>query len=121
MASAFASAFAATTTATSRVVELAHNATTSYAHHLELFSSSWTQSPPKLSTALPLALLGLLIFRSIVVRIWRWYALRHVPGPFLAKFTSLWLTWHAHRRSIHETFARLKEQYGEQPCYSLNE
>ncbi|KAL2292125.1 hypothetical protein FJTKL_10773 [Diaporthe vaccinii] len=48
-----------------------------------------------------------------------WYLLVHFvspvrgyPGPFLAKYTNLWRTWHASRRNIHLVYQELHRKYG---------
>ena len=41
--------------------------------------------------------------------------LRDVPGPWLAKFTRLWLLKAYHSRSFHQTNIRLHQKYGLAP------
>lgn len=41
-----------------------------------------------------------------------WYRLRNIPGPFLAKFSYLWLGSVAFSGKQHETYQRVAEQYG---------
>jgi len=38
--------------------------------------------------------------------------LRNVPGPFLAKFTNLWLVYQIRKGSMHRKIVELHEQYG---------
>ncbi|KAL2174065.1 cytochrome P450 [Thermothelomyces heterothallicus CBS 202.75] len=55
-------------------------------------------SPP--SPRLVWYLLGILLLANIIHRVRRWYRPRHIPGPTLAGWTSLWLT----RRYLKATF-----------------
>lgn len=54
-------------------------------------------------------LLGILAF-IILVR--RFNRLRHIPGPFLAKFTDLWRVYHQWNGEIATLFRALHEEYG---------
>jgi cytochrome P450 len=38
--------------------------------------------------------------------------LRHVPGPFLARFTRLWYVWEVYKGTVHLTSVRLHRKYG---------
>lgn len=38
--------------------------------------------------------------------------LRSIPGPFLARFTRLWLLWHFWRGDFHKTNIELHNKYG---------
>lgn len=62
--------------------------------------------------SLILWLLGILVLSNAAYRVRRWQRLRHVPGPPLAGWTSLWLT----NRYINQSFSRdvvgLVHQYG---------
>lgn len=57
-------------------------------------------------------LLGFLLIIHAIRRVRGWYRLRHIPGPALAGWTSLWLT----RRYLRGTFCQdvpdLVEKYG---------
>ncbi|KAH6641299.1 cytochrome P450 [Chaetomium tenue] len=44
--------------------------------------------------------------------------LRQYPGPFLAKFTNLWRTYHIAQGSFHHVLVRLHEKYGPTTYYS---
>lgn len=44
---------------------------------------------------------------------WTYAKLRHVPGPFLAKFTDLWRLLVVWRRDSHDTYLKLHKQYGD--------
>lgn len=75
---------------------------------------SLSESPiAKPSSRLVLYILGLLFLAHIIRRVRQWYRLRHVPGPPLAGWTSLWLT----KQYLNETFfldvPALVEKYGE--------
>jgi len=80
--------------------------------HLEPFTPTWAKAPPKLSTALPFAILALLLLRSIVARVQRWNRFRHIPGPFLAGWTSLWSTYHHWKQDVHLLHKELTKKYG---------
>ncbi|EAQ83674.1 hypothetical protein CHGG_10078 [Chaetomium globosum CBS 148.51] len=74
---------------------------------------SLSESPiAKPSSRLVLYILGLLFLAHIIRRVRQWYRLRHVPGPPLAGWTSLWLT----KQYLNETFfldvPALVEKYG---------
>ncbi|KAH6847789.1 cytochrome P450 [Chaetomium sp. MPI-CAGE-AT-0009] len=64
------------------------------------------------SPALILYILGFFLLVHSVRRVRAWYRLRHIPGPPLAGWTSLWLT----KRYLDETFfldvPALVDQYG---------
>lgn len=48
------------------------------------------------------------LFSSIVT----WYKLRHAPGPFLAKFSYIWLARTAQRARQYYVFKDLCKKYG---------
>ncbi|PTD10107.1 Pisatin demethylase [Fusarium culmorum] len=52
------------------------------------------------------------IFWYIVSSIISWYPLRHVPGPFLAKFSHLWLARLALSGKQYEAHLKLNKEYG---------
>ncbi|KAK1831157.1 cytochrome P450 [Podospora conica] len=54
----------------------------------------------------------LLIIRNIITRTLRWYRLRHIPGPALCGWTSLWLTWQYYRGTIQYRTEDFFEKYG---------
>ena len=62
---------------------------------------------------LVLYILGFLLLAHTIRRVRQWYRLRHIPGPPLAGWTSLWLT----KQYLNETFfldvPALVAQYGE--------
>lgn len=47
----------------------------------------------QLSSVIPIFLLLVTISYAVLTGLSRYWRLRHVPGPFLAKFTDLWLAW----------------------------
>jgi benzoate 4-monooxygenase len=47
------------------------------------------------------------------------HSIRHIPGPFLAKFTDLWLGRVAANGHRSEVVHKLHQQYG--ACYSSND
>ena len=61
----------------------------------------------------PYVLLGL-VLALITVQLFRtWWRLRHIPGPFLAKFTNLQRVWWVKTKRADLIHKRLHEQYGE--------
>ena len=51
--------------------------------------------------------LGVLI-RYVTV----WYRLRHIPGPFICGFSTIWLARKCLSGRVNEDFQRLTEKYG---------
>jgi hypothetical protein len=64
-----------------------------------------------LSASLPL---------TIIYRIF-FHPLRHIPGPFAARFTEVWRTWRYARGNWHEDILNLHRQYGPVVRLSPNE
>ncbi|KAK0710411.1 cytochrome P450 [Apiosordaria backusii] len=64
------------------------------------------------STPLYLILLLLLLLANLAYRVHRWSKLRHVPGPFLAGWTSLWLTRRFLSYKVYEDMHALTKKYG---------
>jgi hypothetical protein len=56
-------------------------------------------------------LAGLLVTAYVLSAIWTWYPLRHVPGPWLASFSYLWLAYHHFRGQMSVTHFELRK-YG---------
>ncbi|KAI0023898.1 cytochrome P450 [Xylariomycetidae sp. FL0641] len=65
---------------------------------------------PTARLALYFGLLALAVFLFLSVR--SWYRLRHVPGPFLASISSLWLVRNALSGRLHEHLRKVGEDYG---------
>ncbi|KAK0654197.1 putative cytochrome P450 E-class, group IV [Cercophora samala] len=63
------------------------------------------------SSTLLYFLLALLLL-NLVYRTHRWSKLRHVPGPFLAGWTSLWLTRRFISYKVYEDMHALTKRYG---------
>jgi hypothetical protein len=62
--------------------------------------------------AVAIALISLLVWLCNVLFTGYQQAFRHIPGPFLAKFTSFWrfrLVWSG---TAHEKYRELHERYG---------
>lgn len=57
-------------------------------------------------------ILSIVVIGNLIHRIQRWRTLRHIPGPRLAGFTSLWMTWYHIRGTVHEAYQQVSEQYG---------
>lgn len=47
----------------------------------------------QLSSVIPIFLLLVTISHAVLTGLSRYWNPRHIPGPFLAKFTDLWLAW----------------------------
>ena len=41
-----------------------------------------------------------------------WYRLRHIPGPFICGFSTIWLARKCLSGRVNEDFKRLTEKYG---------
>jgi hypothetical protein len=48
----------------------------------------------------------------VVQRTRRWYRLRHIPGPPLAGWTSLWLTKRYLKGTVSQDISALVDKYG---------
>ncbi|KAI5921423.1 pisatin demethylase [Camillea tinctor] len=53
-----------------------------------------------------------LVFYYIVSSVVAWYRLRHIPGPFFAKFSYGWLAWAAKSGRMAYIYADLPQRYG---------
>lgn len=53
-----------------------------------------------------------LLLVNTVQRIRRWYRLRHIPGPWICGFTSLWLVKECLGPRIDQSWKKLVDQYG---------
>ncbi len=58
------------------------------------------------------SLVGFFIVANVVHRIIRWRRLRHIPGPAMAGWTSLWLTGAYFRGGFLEDYEELSAKYG---------
>ncbi len=58
------------------------------------------------------SLVGFLVVANAVHRTIRWRRLRHIPGPPLAGWTSLWLTSSYFRGGFLETYEELAARFG---------
>jgi len=43
---------------------------------------------------------------------WAWRRLDHIPGPFWASFSNLWLAWHARRGTLPFAIKEATDKYG---------
>lgn len=77
-----------------------------------LTSHSWQDLLPNSTTSSILLAISLLVVRNAVTRTLRWYRLRHIPGPALCGWTSLWLTWQYYRGTIQYKTEDFFEKYG---------
>src|SRR5690242_20190177 len=48
----------------------------------------------------------------VISSLYKAIRLRHVPGPWPAKFSSLWRVWFVHDGSAHQGYRTLHHQYG---------
>ncbi|KAI0593101.1 pisatin demethylase [Biscogniauxia sp. FL1348] len=53
-----------------------------------------------------------LVVYYVVSSVVTWYRLRHIPGPFLAKFSYLWLGWASRTGRMAYIYAELSPKYG---------
>ncbi|GFG26524.1 pisatin demethylase [Aspergillus udagawae] len=65
------------------------------------------------------ALLGLSVV-SLAQRFIAWRRLSHIPGPFFASFSNLWLAWHAHRGTLPWAIKDVTDKYGPLARVGLN-
>ena len=65
------------------------------------------------------ALLGSAALYAVILTVYRlfFHPLARYPGPFLAKVTDLYLTYHAWKGDRHLEFYRCHEKYGRLPNY----
>ncbi|KAK0611729.1 cytochrome P450 [Immersiella caudata] len=95
--------------ASTYLTSLGQNATRT-AHNLNLNFSLPFALPTSISPTY--LLLSLLLLSRLALRVHRWYRLSHIPGPFLAGWTSLWNTYHNWNCDVHTTFLALTLKYG---------
>ena len=43
---------------------------------------------------------------------WAWRRLQHIPGPFWASFSNVWLAWHARRGTLPFAIKDATDKYG---------
>ncbi|ROW08641.1 hypothetical protein VPNG_06154 [Cytospora leucostoma] len=67
------------------------------------------QRPGRVLIAVSALLVGWYIISSILT----WRRLRHVPGPFLASFSYIWIGRIASRGGLHEAYKDIGEKYGQ--------
>ncbi|EXJ53470.1 uncharacterized protein A1O5_13246 [Cladophialophora psammophila CBS 110553] len=78
---------------------------------MEASFSRFTGSSPVFG----LLILGLALFAwALFSTVQNFYRLRHIPGPFVSKFSSFWITWKFNRRSENflDLCCRLDREYG---------
>jgi hypothetical protein len=86
------------------------------------FFNSLSKNPiPYPSSGLILYLLSLLLLAHVIQRVRGWYWLRHVPGPPLAGWTSLWLTKGFINGAFFQNVPALAEKYGEPSTECLSQ
>jgi hypothetical protein len=73
---------------------------------------SWNTVISTPSSILVWSLVGFLVFTNLVHRTIRWRRLRHIPGPPLAGWTSLWLTNSYFRGGFLEHYEELAAKFG---------
>lgn len=57
-------------------------------------------------------LLGGLVTAYILHAIWQWRRLSHVPGPFIAGFSKLWVFWEAVQLRLPAAYEKMGKRYG---------
>jgi hypothetical protein len=55
--------------------------------------------------------IGIALLSILVINYFR-NPLRHVPGPFWAKFSNLWLVYHTRQGKMHRKIIEVHEKYG---------
>ncbi|KAF5679383.1 cytochrome P450 monooxygenase [Fusarium heterosporum] len=70
------------------------------------FPSRWT------SATVIIALVGSASLWWIVSATIAWYRLRHIPGPWLARWSYIWIGWVAYSGKQHQVFLDLDQKYG---------
>lgn len=68
-----------------------------------------------------LILLGGLVTAFVLHAIWQWRRLSHVPGPFIAGFSKLWVFWEAIQLRLPAAYEEVGKQYGESSLTSTTE
>src|SRR5690348_9783940 len=63
-----------------------------------------------------LYMVTILLFANAMQRAGRWYHLRHIPGPRLAGWTSLWLTKQYLDKTSFIEVPTMADKYGVFPC-----
>ncbi|RMZ74477.1 cytochrome p450 [Pyrenophora seminiperda CCB06] len=43
---------------------------------------------------------------------WQWHRLSHIPGPFFASISNLWLIYHTLKRQLPQAFKKATDKYG---------
>ena len=77
------------------------------------FHSLFQQLMPESASTLILYLLGFLLLGNTVNGVRRWHRLRHVPGPPLAGWTSLWSTKQLFNGTLFNSVPAMMDKYGE--------
>lgn len=77
-----------------------------------LTSHPWQDLLPNSTTGFILLAIALLVARNAITRTLRWHRLRHVPGPAICGWTSLWLTWQYYQGTIQYRTEDFFEKYG---------
>ena len=57
-------------------------------------------------------LLGGLAAAYVLHAIWQWRRLSHVPGPFIAGFSKLWVFWEAVQLRLPAAYEKMGKRYG---------
>ena len=63
---------------------------------------------PLIVSLLSLVLVVVLLSKWVTA----WLRLRHIPGPFSASFSNLWLAWHARRGTLPWAIKDATDKYG---------
>ena len=79
---------------------------------MDSFSPLWGLLVSLPSSILIASFVGLLLATNALHRLVRWHRLRHIPGPPLAGWTSLWLTAAYFRGGFLEDYEKLAAKYG---------
>ncbi|RGP74483.1 pisatin demethylase [Fusarium longipes] len=69
-------------------------------------------SIPKTPGSIVITLLALVTVWWFVTAFLSWYRLRHIPGPWLAGFSYIWVGWTAYKGKQHEAFVDVDKKYG---------
>ncbi|CAG7555660.1 unnamed protein product [Fusarium equiseti] len=69
-------------------------------------------STVKTPSGIAISLLAFLTTWYLITSVISYHRLRHIPGPFLARFSYLWVGYTAYKGKQHQVFTALDKKYG---------